>query len=268
MLTCVTYNGATAIGSSTCEFDVTTDEAKCKPDVAGTVVDINPKTVAVTGDNNIMVRYCSTADCTIAVTLNKKAGSVKTKTINNVSVSGDSRQIGSVETGTFDFYAKDSREYHNTDKVVKTLIPYVKLTANVTSWRVDPTSGNARLKIEGNCFKGNFGAKDNTLTVRYRQGDSGDYTTVAPTISDNDTYTVTVDLSGLDYTKAFTYEVIVSDELSTVPKTTTIQKGIPVFDWGENDFNLNVPVAVNGALTIGGVTITEAQLASLLALLK
>ena len=75
-------------------------------------------------------------------------------------------------------------------------------------------------------------------------------------------------LSGLDYTQSFTYEVIVSDKLLSVPKTLTIPKGIPVFDWGENDFAFNVPVKIDGTLTIGGKTITEAQLARLLALIE
>ena len=248
-LTCITYSGNTQIGApTTCKLSVTTDETKCKPTVSGTVVDINDETIAVTGDPNTLVKFCSKAKCALSVALNKEAGSVKVKTINNTEVTNNTFNtlvIPNVEIGTFDFYAKDSREYHNEDKEVKTLVPYVKLTANVTAWRVDPTSGNARLKIEGNYFKGNFGATDNTLTVRYRQGE-GEYQEATPTISDNNTYTVTVSLSGLDYTKAFNYEVVVSDKLSTVTKPTTIQKGIPVFDWGEDDFNFNVPVAING----------------------
>lgn len=265
-LVCLTYSGSTQIGTSTCEFTVTTDEAKCKPTVSGTVVDTNTATVALTGDNNILVRYCSTALCTIAATLNKSAGSIKAKTINNVSVSGTTRSISGVETGVFDFYAKDSREYSNSDKVVKTLVEYVKLTNDAVAQRDDPTSGAATLTIAGNYFNGSFGATDNALTVKYRQG-TGDYISVTPTISGNK-YTATVPLSGLDYTQAFSYEVVVADKVSSISKKLTINKGIPVFDWGENDFAFNVPVKIDGTLTIGGQTITEAQLASLLALIS
>lgn len=244
-LTCITYSGGTPVGNpTTCELNVTTDEQKCKPTVSGTVVDTNDKTIALTGNPDILVKFCSKAKCTIGVTLNKNAGSVKAKTINNIAVSGNTLEIPNVEVGTFDFYAKDSREYPNSDKVIKTLVPYVKLTANVTAQRADPTSGNATLQIEGNYFNGNFGAKDNTLTVKYRQG-NGDYVTVTPTISNN-TYRVTASLTGVDYTKSFTYEVVVEDKISAVTKTATIQKGIPVFDWGEEDFNFNVPVLMQG----------------------
>lgn len=246
-LTCTTYSGGTPIGSATtCKLSVTTDEAKCKPTVSGTVVDKNAATIAVTGNKNILVRYQSTALCTLTATLNKSAGSIKTKTINNVAISGNTLEIPNVETSTFDFYAKDSREYPNTDKVViATFVPYIKLTNDATIYRDDPTSGKATLKIEGNYFNGNFGAVGNSLTVEYRLEGEENYTTVTPTIKDNK-YSATVSLTGLDYTKSFNYEVVVKDKLSAIPKPLTLPKGIPVFDWGEEDFNFNVPVTING----------------------
>lgn len=265
-LTCTTYSGSTAIGTSTCDLNVTTDEAKCKPTVSGTVEDTNATTLALTGNKNTLVRYCSTALCTMATTLNKSAGSISAKTINNVSVSGTTRTISNVETGTFDFYAKDSRGYSNSDKEVKTIVLYEKLTNNATVNRTEPTSGNATLTLEGNYFNGSFGAVSNTLTVKYRKG-SGSYVTVTPNISGNK-YTATVQLTGLDYTQSFTFDVVVSDKIRTVTKKLTLQKGTPVFDWGENDFAFNVPVKINGTLTIGGKTITEAQLTKLLALIS
>ena len=242
-LTCITYSGSTPIGDpTTCELNVTTDEQKCKPTVSGTVVDTNTKTIALTGDPNILVKFYSKALCTIGVTLNKNAGSVKAKTINNTAVSDNTLEIPNVEIGTFDFWAKDSREYPNSDKVIKTLVPYVRLTADATAQRADPTSGKATLRIAGNYFNGNFGAKGNTLEVKYRQGNSGDYTIVTPTISNN-AYSVTVSLNA-EYTKSFDYEIVVKDELSSVTKTATLHKGVPVFDWGEEDFNFNVPVSL------------------------
>ena len=244
-LICTTYNGGSPIGTSQCQFYVSTDETICKPTVLGDVVDINPRTVDVTGDaENVLVRFCSTASCTMTASLNKEAGSFVAKTINNISATDGKLDIENVETGTFDFYAKDSRWYSNSDKVVKTLVPYIKLTNDATVYRDEPTSGNATLKIEGNYYPGSFGKVNNHLTVTYKQGD-GDYVTVTPTISDNK-YSATVPLTGLDYTRSFDFEVIVEDALTTIPKPLTLLKGIPVFDWGENDFSFNVPVTING----------------------
>ena len=247
-LTCTTYNGTTAIGTSQCEFWVSTNKAKCEPTVSGTVA-IDSRTNTLTGRTDTLIRYFSTATCTISTTLNKNAGSIKVQTINNTAVSavsGATLAIPNVGTGVFEFYAQDSREYFNSDKQVRNLIPYVMLTADVTAWRVEPTDNSAKLKIEGNYYKGSFGAQNNTLTVMYRPKGASEYSYATPTISDDNTYTVTVDLPNLDYTKAFEYEVVVEDMVSAVPKPATIQKGIPVFDWGEEDFNFNVPVTING----------------------
>ena len=249
-LTCITYSGNTPIGDpQQCELSVTTNETICKPTVYGWVVDINPRTIAATGNESALVRFCSTALCEMGVTLNKSAGSVLTKTINNIVVDQDDAvEIPNVGSAVFDFYAQDSRKYHNTTKVVvDKFIPYIMLTANVEASREEPTANSAKLTIEGNYFKGNFGAKDNTLTVMYRQKGASAYSYATPTISTNeDKYSVTVDLPNLEYTKSFEYEVVVEDAVTTITKPATIQKGIPVFDWGEEDFNFNVPVTING----------------------
>ena len=247
-LTCITYNGSTQVGDpKTCALKVKTNEAKCKPTVSGSVVDTNNTTIALTGNKEILVRYASTALCTLTATLNNSAGSIKDKTINNVAISGNTLTITNVGTSTFDFYAKDSRGYHNTDKVVKPadkFIAYISLTNDATISRDEPTNNKAILQIKGNYFAGSFGAKSNTLTVKYKQA-GGNYVSVTPTIKDNK-YSATVTLSDLDYTKAFDFEVVVSDAINTITKPLTLQKGIPVFDWGENDFNFNVPVTMKG----------------------
>lgn len=263
-LICTTYSGGTPVGDPTeCKMLVTTDETICKPYVYSGVMDINPTTYALTGDFFTLVKFYSTAYCEIGVTLKKNAGSVVTQTINNIAIPAgeDSLTIPNVETGVFDFYAKDSRGYYNTDKNVKTLVPYVRLTNDAEIQRTDPTSGNATLRIKGNYFNGSFGASNNTLEVKYRQGDSGEYTIVTPTIADNE-YSANVSLTKLDYTKSFSYEVVVSDKLSSVTKKLTLQKGIPIFDWGENDFNFNVPVTIN-SVPIADFVIAQSPMASI-----
>lgn len=55
---------------------------------------------------------------------------------------------------------------------------------------------------------------------------------------------------GFDYHTDYVFEVKVYDgassyALTTVTKTVNVPRGIPVYDWGENDFNFNVPVMLN-----------------------
>ena len=250
-LTIKTYSGSTQIGDAqTCTLTVTAPQAACAPSVSGTVVDSNDATIALTGDDSKLVRYYSTALCTITATA-KNSATISTKKIGGTAVSGDTRSIQNVEQNTVSFYAKDSRGYEATANVGFTLIPYVLLTNNSSGQRTDPTSGNAKLAIKGDFYNGSFGAVDNALTIKYRIAESGgsygSYVAVTPTANGN-AYTASVALSGLDYESEYTIQIVAADKLASVTKTVTIRRGIPVFDWGQNGFAFHVPVYVGGNL--------------------
>ena len=236
-LTCVTYSGSTKIGTSTSKLNVTTDEAVCKPSILAAVEDSNEKTLALTGDKNILVRYQSTAKCSFSAEA-KNGATITEKSVNDVK---DAESFPGVDTGAFLFRAKDSRGYITEEPVEKTLIPYIPLTARAVATRTDPTSGNARLYVEGRYFSGSFGAAENTLTIGYRLAGEEAYLPIEPQISGN-SYTAEVTLTGLDYTRSFSYELVVEDKLCSLSPTATVGKGVPVFDWGEADFRFHVPV--------------------------
>lgn len=242
-LTIKTYSGTTQIGAAqTCTFTATAAESNCKPTVSGTVVDSNDTTKALTGNASKLVRYYSTALCTITATA-KNSATISRKTIGGVSVSGTTRSIPNVESGRVAFSAKDSRGYSASTTVNATVVPYVKLTNNSSGARTDSTSGNAILTIKGNYYNGSFGAVNNTLEVKYRIG-SGGYVAVSPTINGN-TYSASVPLSGLDYMHAYTVDIVATDKLASISKRIIIGKGIPVFDWGESGMAIHVPLTVD-----------------------
>ena len=250
-LTIKTYSGSTQIGDAqTCTLTVTAPQSACAPTVSGTVVDSNDATIALTGDNSKLVRYYSTALCTITATA-KNSATISDKKIGGAVVSGNTRSISKVEQNTVSFYAKDSRGYEATANVGFTLIPYVLLTNNSSGQRTDPTSGNAKLAIKGDFYNGSFGAVGNALTIKYRIAESGgsygSYVAVTPTANGN-AYTASVALSGLDYESEYTIQIVAADKLASVTKTVTIRRGIPVFDWGQNGFAFHVPVYVGGNL--------------------
>lgn len=246
-LTVRTYSGSTRIGTDrTSEFTVTASEAACKPSVYGTVVDTNEVTKALTGDEMTLVRYCSTALCTITASA-KNSATITEKKIGGSTVSGDTLVIPEVEAKYVTFSATDSRNYKESFTFTTMLIPYVKLTSNVFGERTHPTNGNARISVKGNYFNDTFGAENNALTVKYRV-DGGQYETAIPTISGNE-YQVDIELTDLDYNQQHRFEVEVTDKIMSVTKSGTIKKGIPLFDWGQEDFSFHVPVSapnVNG----------------------
>ena len=55
---------------------------------------------------------------------------------------------------------------------------------------------------------------------------------------------------GFDYHLDYEFQIRATDgagsyTLSTVDKYITVNRGIPVFDWGENDFNVNVALMLS-----------------------
>lgn len=234
-LTCRTYQGSDFIGESTCDFAVRADRSLCSPTVSGTVEDCDPATLALTGNKYILVSGRSDALCT--VTAQAKNGA-------SITQLTDPHIIEDIATGTVQFAATDSRGYTATYGVTLPLIPYISLSCDASVKRTDPTSGNAVLTLSGQCYLGSFGAVDNALTITCRAGEQT--WTVTPTVGIDNSYYTTVTLGGLDYTQAHTLTITAADCLDTVNTTVTVQKGQPVFDWGEGDFQFHVPVGIQG----------------------
>ena len=246
---CDTYSGSTKIGSSECRFDVYVKESSNKPGISAIVKDVNDTTKALTGDENKLIKYYSTAQFSITST---PKNSATTKSIN-INYNGNNLTGGSgntwtdrfsnVSTGSFPCSVTDTRNFTSSITVNKTLINYVKITCALSV--SNPTaSGSCTLTINGNYFNGSFGATSNTLTVQYKK-DNGSWTNATATKNGN-TYTATVSLTGLDYTQTYTFQARAVDKLATVTTDSKTVKSTPIFDWGSDDFHFHVPVTVSG----------------------
>lgn len=246
---CETYNGSTLIGSSECRFDVYVKESTNKPGITASVVDINATTKALTGDENKLIKYYSNVRFNIDSTP-KNSASTKGIYINYLgnSFTGGSgnhwsAEFSNVISGQYICSVTDTRDLSNSVTINKTLINYVKLSCVMTV--SNPTaSGGCTLTITGNYFNGSFGATSNTLTVQYKKN-SGSWTNATATKKGN-TYTATVNLTGLDYTQAYTFQARAVDKLATVTTDSKTVKSTPIFDWGKDDFHFHVPVTING----------------------
>lgn len=278
-ITCRTYSNSsssTVLGNATtCTFTATASSSSSVPSVSGTVVDTNAATVALTGNSSMLIRYKSTAQCTISATA-KNSATISNKYINNVAPTNNVRTFSNVSTTSFIFKATDSRGYTSTKTVTPTMIAYINLTCNPVISRVTPTGSDVVMTFSGNYYRGSLGAYSNTLTVRYRYRLStasmwNSWVTVPSTsytIGTN-TYSTSSAISlgdSFDYRQPYVFQVQAYDgangtTLTSVTKTITLQRGVPVFDWGENDFNFHVPIK------IGDTQLTEAQLIKLLELI-
>lgn len=269
-LTCETFNGNTSLGSSTCTITVTASSAKCKPTVTATVADTNATTKALTGNAATLIRYKSTALCTLNATP-KNSATISSLSIAGSAVTGTTsggvttatKSYSSVSTTSFKFIANDSRGYSTEVTKTPTMVAYINLSCNPVLSRPTPTGSSIVMTFTGDIFRGSFGACSNTLTLQYRYKESGgsygSWQTVASTniIFGTATYRSSSTISvgdEFDYHKDYVFQVRATDggtvggtayTLSTVTKTITVKRGIPVFDWGENDFNVNVPLMLN-----------------------
>lgn len=269
-ITCRTYetsSSTTVLGTATtCTFTVTAANENCKPIVSALVEDTNPITCALTGNKNTLIRYRSTAKCTISAS-QRWSATIKSLSIAGQLVTGTESTDGqtgsavfsSVDKTSFAFSATDSRGYTTTTTVSPQVVAYIVLTCNPVISRPTPTGSTMTLQITGNVYRGSFGAYSNTLTVQYRYkedgGSYGSWKTIDPTkivfgTSNYRTNGPVVLEDEFDYQKSYVFQVKAIDGangyiLSTAQSNVNVQRGIPVFDWGENDFNINVALLLN-----------------------
>lgn len=239
-LTCATYDGREQVGvSAQCGFTVTAPKSRCAPVLETQLTDVNPQTLALTGDEKTMVRFCSHVQAQLAAR-GQYGAEIVEHTLTGITYEPQSNQ--------FDFYARDSRGYETAQTVVMPMVDYVPITANLSCSRAAAISTDAVLTVRGSCYNGSFGAAHNSLRLTVRAG--GRAYTLEPVFSGN-SYTAICTLEGLDYTVSHRITVEAADLLTTATAQVSLQQGVPVFDWGKRDFAFHVPIT---APMINGVT--------------
>lgn len=247
-----TYNGVTQISETDFEDALIVIQ---EPTADNLVIrDVNSTIVALTGDENVMVKGESMAEFSFTPTVYKEATLKYTKVINGTQTVLDMPNgvIQDVETGTFTIEIQDSRYVTSRTVVEKPLVEYFTPTCyqKVTN-KIDGEVGSIiEIEIGGEFFNDSFGAVDNEIAVemRYTQEDGtmSEWLTLGEEITYNgNRFTLTTQVSGLIYNQSYTFQSRVIDKLYTVitnSDSTTIK---PIFDWGAEDFNFNVPIMMN-----------------------
>lgn len=226
--------------------------------IAPTVVDINTVTKALTGNENIFIKYYSNARFYFNEQLQYGA-KVNSRTVTCGSYHYDDYPsnnglINGVDSNTFYFSLTDTFETTVNKALVKELIPYIKLTASVSTSLLT-TAGSLTFTVKGKYFNGSFGAKNNSMEIEYSVRDgAGNYVfntggsgwvvlgAVNPTVDSYGNYEYSKTITGLDYTKQYELTVNVIDELSPVQTNTTVIMATPVYDWSSSDFHHHTDV--------------------------
>lgn len=227
------------------------------PTATLTIEDIDPKTLALTGDKNVIVKYHSDAAYEINSTASKGATIVSEQvTCGNKTSTTETGVLENVESNIFTFGAVDNRNNGVAGTLTKGFVDYIKLTCqqkiNFDLTGADSTGAAATVTIEGNYWRGNFGLTDNTLVVQIRHtqndGKMGDWVTLTDFVEvyyGDGSYSLDFGISGLNYTDPYTFQCRAVDKLNTIETAQYTTRVMPVFDWSGEDFNFNVPVNIN-----------------------
>lgn len=252
ILYCDTYDapGLNVLGTTQYKFVLYFVDG---PDLEPTVRDCDPITTALTGANNKFVRFFSDVEYVFNATpgegtvITNGVLTVGNKTAEHNINSDFTGVIEDVEDAVFTFSVTDRRNYKRTKTLTRTLIEYKKLTCNI--WRKSATAdGKIEVGIKGDYWAHNFGVKHNTLKISYRykagNGNFSDWTSF-DYLTDTDDYEATITLTDLDYQTTYTFEAMAQDELMTVVSRQLPVHCLPIYDWGRDDFNLNVVLNMN-----------------------
>ena len=244
--------------------DVTFSISNGEPIITASVIDVNPTTVALTGDSNKLVKFFSNAQATMTAEAQKGASIDESLyIIRNGDRTGYSTSytFNNVEENTFTFSAEDSRGNVGTALRTPTMVAYIKPTCHISNNRPDAL-GNMTVSCSGSYFNQSFGAVGNTLTVQYRYKVSGgtysSWASMTATKSGN-TYYATADLSIPSFSQSlyYVFETRATDKLTTATSTESNVKSIPVFHWSESDFVFEVPVTFNAGVNNSAASTTS-----------
>ena len=231
--------------------------ANPKPEVVATIYDENRTTRTLTGyaeGQERFVKYHSNASWTIQG-VPKKGATIKGTSVRNSAqtyINTPSGVFNAIESAEFTYMVTDSRGYTTTVTREYELIPYVPLTANL---KIDSftATGEMKITITGKYFSGSFGAQDNSMSAVVRLYDTEDellreidLASVYPTVDNMSNYTYSHTLTGVDHRQSYIVRVEVADRLTPAISLSTVAAPIPIFEWGKEDFNFNVPVSIQG----------------------
>lgn len=250
-ITCSTYFGDTLIGTSTCTFNAFV--VNSNPTISGTVEDTNTSAIQATGDKNKLIRYISNAKVVITATAKNSATISSVKVVNGSQTKTTATStINAIDSGTFNLSCIDSRGLSASATVIKTLVEYIKpVITGVILNRPSTTSNTINASVQGLCFNGSFGAKTNTFELKWRYKKSTEttwssYTAVTATRTGNN-FTFSGELGkNFSYTEAFNFEFVLSDYFMSNTYSTTVTRGLPIIDIGENDVNINGDILCRG----------------------
>lgn len=242
-LYCQCYLNGQPVGRATHgQLTVRAKPESCAPLVCMDVEETVPELTNLTGDRKLLIPGYSQARCRVQASA-RKGAQITLITVNGVPYTD--QMVVAVGKDPVRVTVQDSRGFTVTaeDPQVQYLNYYpVSNLAAVN--RDDPTASTATVTLSGQFWAGDFGVEPNDLWFEYAVDDSPWQPLTVDFQTGDGRYHGLARLEDLPYTQAHQVKVRVSDYLSCAEKTMTVPRGIPVFDWSEEDFAFHVPVSM------------------------
>ena len=253
----VRYALRTIIGGR--EYYSTLDRTMSMSDAApilGAVayMDANAGTVAVTGDNQVIVQRQSDLQVSFSAATGRKGATIAEYAATFAGVTKTASSVATLDFGKVDVSSDMPLEFSVTDS--RGLKTSTTLTVKVESWW-QPTSTvtlarknnfEPETHITASAWYASLGGKnDVTITAKYRKAGSSDaWSTVALTNGVESTVTCERDF-------AYEWQVFTVDKLGSTTQSLTLGRGIPTFfiDTQKSSVGVNCFPASNGVLQLG-----------------
>lgn len=261
----VRYALRTIIGGQ--EYYSTLDRAMSISDAApilGAVAykDANTSTVAVTGDDQVIVQRQSDLQVTFTAATGQKGATIAEYSATFAGVTKTASSVVTLDFGKADVSSDMPLVFSVTDS--RGLKTSTTLNVKVESWWEPTSTVNLARKnnfepethITASAWFASLNAKnDVTITAKYRKAGSSDaWATVA--LANGVESTVTCDRDS-----AYDWQVVTADKLGSTTQTLTLGRGIPTFfiDTGKSSVGVNCFPAGNGRLQLGENAFLTAQ---------
>lgn len=243
------FNGSTYVGEVAVRKKFTFINAA--PTFTSTLVETDANVISVLGSSTSkLIKNASKVKTTITPSA-KKSATIKSVEIKHGTydvILNASPYVDTIValTNTFEVIVTDSRGYVVSSTITKDLIDYSPIEISQYSFkRVNPTSSNIVLNATIKYTQQTFNSTSNKPTLKWKLGANGTLNTISSSnySINNTTKEITIDdltlNNVLPYTQQGRLYLVVNDLLTNDSEYYVVSVGIPVFDYGETDLQVN-----------------------------
>ena len=245
-----TYNNGTKLGYDSKPQIMSYVNAE--PTQSTTFTEQNQKVIDVLNSSsaNTLIQNASVVKLETTPTTKKKSTVEKVLfEHNNISTPADSSSYSYsfvAKNSKFKVTVVDSRGYSVETEYTKDIVEYLPININNFSFkRENPTSSNIKLNAQISYKQTSFNSVNNVPTIAWKMAVDGQLNTLTTDdyVVDSENNTITISnliLSNiLSYKQDNRFYLYVNDLLTEDEENLFVTKGIPTFDAGEHDFQVN-----------------------------